>query len=219
MMTRMGTAAESVQTRAQLIDAAGQLFAERGFAGVSVRDIVAAAKTHLSAINYHFRDKAGLYRACVESALATPKLDAIQLSDLQTGEPRKMLRKVVAALVGDSAVAPADSWKSRLYLRLLDDHSGEFDWLEKVARPRYQILRAVVAGNAPEYADAVRIDLATMTLISLLEDLSQDHRILNRLAPALSKHVASPAQLIDLLIDTTLAILRGTGRSSARSSK
>ncbi|MFC6013614.1 TetR/AcrR family transcriptional regulator [Nocardia lasii] len=56
-------------TREDLLDAAKQCLAERGYARTTVRDIVAASGTNLAAINYHFgtRDKL-LQQAMLESS-------------------------------------------------------------------------------------------------------------------------------------------------------
>lgn len=48
-------------TRERLLDEAEKLFAEKGFDGVSVREITAMAGAHLSAVNYHFSSKKNLY--------------------------------------------------------------------------------------------------------------------------------------------------------------
>jgi AcrR family transcriptional regulator len=48
-------------TKQRLLEAAEALFADKGYAAVSVREITNAAGTHLSAINYHFGDKRSLY--------------------------------------------------------------------------------------------------------------------------------------------------------------
>lgn len=53
--------AEQEETKERILEAAEALFAERGFEGVSVRDITQAAQTHLSAVNYHFGSKKQLY--------------------------------------------------------------------------------------------------------------------------------------------------------------
>ncbi|RQO82637.1 TetR/AcrR family transcriptional regulator [Acidovorax sp. FJL06] len=50
-------------TRARLLQAALQLFSEKGFAQTSVRAIAQAAGTNVAAIAYHFGDKAQLYTA------------------------------------------------------------------------------------------------------------------------------------------------------------
>jgi AcrR family transcriptional regulator len=41
-------------TRHAILDAAERLYADRGFADVTLRDIVAAANVNLAAVNYHF---------------------------------------------------------------------------------------------------------------------------------------------------------------------
>jgi AcrR family transcriptional regulator len=48
-------------TRERLLDVAERIFAERGFAGASVREITEAAGASLAAINYHFHSKEKLY--------------------------------------------------------------------------------------------------------------------------------------------------------------
>ena len=48
-------------TRSSIIKAATHLFAEKGFEGASVRDIVAKARVNQAAIHYHFKGKDGLY--------------------------------------------------------------------------------------------------------------------------------------------------------------
>ena len=55
--------------KAALIEAAKQLIGERGYAGTSVRDLVAASGTNLAAVNYHFgsRDQL-LTQAVLESS-------------------------------------------------------------------------------------------------------------------------------------------------------
>ncbi|WP_194816188.1 TetR/AcrR family transcriptional regulator [Nocardia sp. XZ_19_385] len=72
-------------TREDLLAAAKQCLAERGYARTTVRDIVAASGTNLAAINYHFgtRDKL-LNQAMMESSAA-----AVQqiLDSLPTGDP------------------------------------------------------------------------------------------------------------------------------------
>lgn len=54
------------KTRSSLIRAAGKLFARKGFEGTSIREICTEAKANVAAINYHFCDKLGLYKAVIE---------------------------------------------------------------------------------------------------------------------------------------------------------
>lgn len=50
-------------TRARILDAALDLFGERGPTGTTVRDIAARARVNVAAISYHFGGKDELYRA------------------------------------------------------------------------------------------------------------------------------------------------------------
>lgn len=56
------TTAGPDSTRERLLAAAGELFAERGFRGATMRAIAARAGTNLAAANYHFGSKQKLYR-------------------------------------------------------------------------------------------------------------------------------------------------------------
>src|SRR3982074_2389570 len=47
-------------TRERILRTAERLFAERGFSGVSVRELAAAAQVNIASIGYHFNNKEGL---------------------------------------------------------------------------------------------------------------------------------------------------------------
>jgi AcrR family transcriptional regulator len=58
----------SDHTREAIIKAAAHLFADKGFDGTSVRDIVTKARVNQAAINYHFKTKDGLYLEVLRTA-------------------------------------------------------------------------------------------------------------------------------------------------------
>ena len=49
------------ETRERVLRSAAQLFADRGFKKVTVREICRAARANVAAVNYHFGDKGGLF--------------------------------------------------------------------------------------------------------------------------------------------------------------
>jgi len=54
-----------MNTREKIIEVAGSLFAEHGFDGVSVRDIIEEAGVNLGAVTYHFSTKEALFAEIV----------------------------------------------------------------------------------------------------------------------------------------------------------
>ena len=55
-------------TRTRIIEAAGPLFAERGYEHSTVRDICKSARVNVASIKYHFGDKKNLYLETVQYA-------------------------------------------------------------------------------------------------------------------------------------------------------
>ena len=55
-------------TRLHILETAGQLFAERGFAEATSKEICTRAGTNMAAINYHFNGRDGLYEAVLIEA-------------------------------------------------------------------------------------------------------------------------------------------------------
>jgi len=104
-------------TPERVLDAAERLFAERGFAGTSVRDITDAAGANLGAVNYHFRSKAQLYAEVFarRAALFTaPVLAAARDAGAAREGPARALRAI-----GRAVLAPyEDREASRRLLHL-----------------------------------------------------------------------------------------------------
>ena len=57
-------------TADKMVDIALPLFAKKGFAAVSIREIADAARVNSSAISYYFKGKEGLYQAVLEKTFA-----------------------------------------------------------------------------------------------------------------------------------------------------
>lgn len=60
---------DGLEARNRLLRAALPLFAAKGFAKTSTREIAASAEVNIAAISYYFGDKAGLYRAVYNDPL------------------------------------------------------------------------------------------------------------------------------------------------------
>jgi AcrR family transcriptional regulator len=68
-------------TKTRLLAAAENLFAMKGFRGISVREITDLAGANLAAVNYHFGSKAGLIAALVNRLLGELNQERLDLLD------------------------------------------------------------------------------------------------------------------------------------------
>lgn len=83
--------------RQAILDAATELFAARGFAGVSIQDIANAAQTHKTTVHYHFASKEALHEAVLEDALG--RIAQLMQEFLAGGFASDHLRERVAYLL------------------------------------------------------------------------------------------------------------------------
>ncbi|MBB5048970.1 AcrR family transcriptional regulator [Rhodopseudomonas rhenobacensis] len=89
-------------TRSAILTAAERLYAARGFADVTLRDIVAEANVNLAAVNYHFGSKDELITELfVSRSLATNRERLNELKAAEAaGGGRAPIDQVLRALVG-----------------------------------------------------------------------------------------------------------------------
>ena len=66
--TPRGNRTVGADTRARILETAGRLFAENGFAQTANKAIAADAQVDLASINYHFGNREGLHRAVLIEA-------------------------------------------------------------------------------------------------------------------------------------------------------
>jgi len=128
------TSVAGQDTRARLITAAEQLFAERGVDAVSLNEINrAAGQRNASSLQYHFGDRAGLLKAVMDKH--GPDVDARRDVLLQQYRDAGQadLRALAAALVLPLAAKLSDPDGGREYLRtyaeLVNRPDPQFDVL------------------------------------------------------------------------------------------
>jgi hypothetical protein len=58
-----------ISTREKILQRAHKLFAEKGYNGVSIREISTAAEVNVAAVNYHFKNKENLFQETVKASI------------------------------------------------------------------------------------------------------------------------------------------------------
>ena len=158
---RPGT--DSGATRSAVFTAAAESFSRRGYDGVTVDDIAAAAGVNKAMIYYHFTDKLGLYRAVVCEMLdeAGARVSSI------VAEPVAPSRKLERFIAGFIALADKRPYFPPLMLREMSEGALHLD-TEILTRMRTVFLafaRVLEEGqNAGEFR-AIRPVLAYMSVL------------------------------------------------------
>lgn len=143
---RVASRPDGDATRAHLLDTAGRVFAERGFAGTTSKEICARAGTPLASVNYHFGSRDALY----EAVLIEAHRQLVALDDLATlargpGDAAHKLAMLVTRIVSLAAHRQAP-WGLRVLLREALAPSAALPALiDKAVRPKSKLLLGLVA--------------------------------------------------------------------------
>lgn len=110
---------ETVDSRAAILAAAQRLFVERGYRGISMREIAEAVGMTKAALYYHFRDKEHLFVALLQNVLGD--LSTL-ITESRSGDAgcQEQIERVVMRIM----LLPAEE---RASLRLASQELGNLD--------------------------------------------------------------------------------------------
>lgn len=189
-------AEQSAATHAELIAAAKDLFAERGYAGVGTEEIVQRARVTRGALYHHFCDKEDLFRAVYE-LVETVLSHSIrrQLAARSGAEPMELLRAGVGAFL-DECTDPA-------FARIaLIDAPAVIGWTDWRAVDERHGLGLVVAGLEAAMASGAQAEVdrflgvfaGTVRPSEFFSPRNLVHLLGNRVASALGSRPSSMPQ-------------------------
>jgi AcrR family transcriptional regulator len=147
----------SQDTKARIIEAAGQVFANKGFEAATVREICQLAHVNLAAINYHFGDKQRLYVEAVKRAhlwrveqAAMPQWGPETTAETKLADfIRTMLLRLLAA--------DASSWHTALMMREMSHPNSACEELvAESIRPMFLVLQGILAELVPAEVSEVK---------------------------------------------------------------
>jgi len=134
-------------TRAQLLDSAGVIFADRGFRAATIREICIAAGENVAAVKYHFGDKLGLYTQVVQHSVQAAELEAVKSALDLTLPPDEILRAVIRARLRSICRRDRPDWHFRILAHELAQPTPALRQLiRKVGRPLFQRLLELIGG-------------------------------------------------------------------------
>lgn len=137
---------DGAETRAQILEAAGKLFAAKGYARTTSKEICESAGTNIAAVNYHFGDKDGLYAEVLEQAHA----QLVQLSDLEAIQRSALSHEdtlhALIRLFFQGSSRSKQSWGlSVLVQELLAPSDRLLGLIQSAILPKMRVLRLLVS--------------------------------------------------------------------------
>jgi TetR/AcrR family transcriptional regulator, regulator of cefoperazone and chloramphenicol sensitivity len=195
-----------VLAREQLISNATRIFAAKGYAAATTREICDAAGANIAAIHYYFGDKEGLYRAALlqpikEMTAAFGRFDDPSLSFDQA--MRMFLGPFIAPSAGD-----LDRDVMRIHLREMMEPSEVFrEITAQTIVPAHKLLAGTIArhcGLAEPDADVHQLAFA---MVAMAHDYCMSREFMKMLAPDVLDRPCAMERILDRLVGYSRALL------------
>lgn len=136
---------DGLETKARIIDCAGKLIAQNGYAKTTSKAICAAAGTNMAAVNYHFGSRDGLYKAVLEDVhnylINLEQMNAIYQSGLT---PREKIASFLELYI--NSILQENNWRLEVWSRELMAPSPFIKQiLQHKAMPKLDVLTKIFA--------------------------------------------------------------------------
>jgi TetR/AcrR family transcriptional regulator, regulator of cefoperazone and chloramphenicol sensitivity len=153
-------------TKARILEAAGNVFAQKGFEAGTVREICQLADVNLAAINYHFGDKRRLYLAAVSHAYSA-RQEELALAEWPAGtRAEDRLRGWVGAMMERLLGEDRQPWHMQLMMREVASPDVACEALVKeYIRPHFEYLAAILKDLVPGDVSEERLALLAFSVV------------------------------------------------------
>lgn len=207
------------RTREHLLEAAGQVFAEKGFERSTAKEISERAHTNTAAVNYYFGGIVGLHAAVLEEARSRIFSDqAIESAIAGKTDPKAKLEAVFGVVVQTLFGPISSSWVLRVLGReMVSPSPTTAAAKEKLIAPRARILRRFVGElmQLPEdHAAVARGCVSIMAPICML--IVADRRGMRRELPSLGLGAEDAPAWARHMAQYALAGLEAIGREARK---
>lgn len=172
-----------VNTKDALLNAAIEVFADKGFDAATVRDICGLAKANVAAVNYHFGGKDALYVAVLEVVFPKEEYQGTTDSSMSSEDRlRAYLTDMAAEIYERGNGMVTQRWA--IFLREMAKPSKNLDLIvERQVQPRADELRNIVQDVlGPDVPDHVLAFTSSNIWVLMLDHLLTQP-ILDRLKP------------------------------------
>jgi len=198
------------ETRRQILEAAGEVFAEVGFSRATVREICQRAGANIAAVNYHFGDKETLYTEVLRDSqrLAFQKYPPL-LGVAADARPEEKLRAFVRSFLLRLFDNGPITRFGRIMSREMVEPTGALDGLLKERlRPMAGLLHGIMAEILGRSPDNDQVRLCVFSVVSQCVFYHHCRTMISRLAPEQRLDASVVDHLAGHITDFSLAALK-----------
>lgn len=198
------------ETVRQILDAAGEVFAEKGFKQTTVREICAKAGVNLAAINYHFGDKERLYIEAVKDARNVLEADVPLPDGLEQSDPEVALRVFIRTLANRMLNRNVESWRHGLLVReFMNPSRACEEMMQESIVPTMDRLLGIIRQLMPPDVPRHTVRQLGFSIISQCAYYRLQERVVSMLTPAdeMTEHF-SPEALAEHITRFSIAAVR-----------
>ena len=145
-------------TRAKLVNAAGEVFAEHGYRGATIRGICARAGVNVALVNYYFGDKFELYTEVLRESIGSVQNE---IRVVESGlPPEQAIPDLIRVSLQRMCRADRPGWHYQLMIHEMAQPTPAMESVIKgTLRPVYDHLRALIGQmlSLPPDHDKVRL--------------------------------------------------------------
>lgn len=196
----------SAATRTALINAAAPLFAETGFEATRTRDIADKARANVSAINYHFGSKMGLYQAVIKNQ--ADEMNAsfpIETEAVRDEAPTTRLHWLIHNLLRRVLVQNDDS-RLKICVREFVEPTEALDFLVKeIITQQFGIMKSVINAVLGHEASPEVLNRFTVSVVSQCFHYGMAEPLLTRLGIHVPSTDADINELAEHIVSFSLA--------------
>jgi AcrR family transcriptional regulator len=203
-------------TRNKLIEAAGHVFAERGYRSATIREICRRAGANVAAVNYTFGDKMGLYTEVLRQSVRMAQNPEMTAALDESLCPEDTIRGVIRARVRSLCREARPDWHLRLVMH-------EFSYptpamarvVDEGIRPVYERMRIAVGKIIGLQPDHETTRLCVNSIVGQFLFYTFSRPVLARLQPELKLTPDQVDRIADHIADFSLAYLKKVGHEKS----
>jgi AcrR family transcriptional regulator len=201
----------NVRTPSRILHVSARLFAERGYAGVALKDIVKAARVNGASVNYHFGDKRNLYREVIERGLRSREqaapLESKAAADLPAPERLRSFIDALMIQLLDDSVPSRMSW---IMLREAIEPTAAFARaVDELPKRQLRILDGIITELVGGKASRSAVRRMSLSVLGQCVYYRYGEKILQRTDPRMRYTKATVGAIAEHIHAFSLAAIRG----------